>query len=261
MARSAFVERSSTRTAAVQFSKEVDERAAEDAARKKEYLEKLLKKRQGRKEKVEKEWNQTELIEEALATEELNKASLRAFYEAEEMRREFGEHGLHGTGGYSIYGPRLCWVSTTMGGERAKRRKLVQEAEGANAVLQVRSSKTNSEKSAAIPALPQDSSTVTQSIQYGPLSTADPAPSLPQEPSPNTQDAAEDASGPQEELEPCYLKTLITLEDLDQLDDGGQKPYARKMTALFGDHVDWANLKIIPAKGRPLSEHRHNNSY
>ena len=67
--QAALVERSSTRTAAVQFNKEVDERAAEDAVRKKEYLEKILKKREGRKDKVEKEWTQTELIEEALATE------------------------------------------------------------------------------------------------------------------------------------------------------------------------------------------------
>lgn len=240
MART-FAERSSTRTAAVQFNKEVDERAVEDAARKKEYLEKLLKKREGKKAKVEKEWTQTELIEEALATEELNKASLRAFYEAEEMRREFGEHGLQGTGGYQIYGPRLCWVSTTMGGERAKKRKLVQEAEGANAVLQVRASKSIPTEKVAAPRATSTNEAIDPSLQ----TPSDPAIS-PTEPSVLEQ--------PEEELEPCYLKTLITLEDLDQLDDGGQKPYARKMTSLFGDHVDWANLKIIPAKGRPLSK-------
>jgi hypothetical protein len=98
--------RTSTRKSVISFRQAVDQREKEDEERRAAMAPKLAAIKQ-KKRKL----TQAELIEEALQTEELNRASLQAFYAEEEERKEAQQGGAK----WAVLGPKVVFWSRTEG--------------------------------------------------------------------------------------------------------------------------------------------------
>lgn len=128
--------RESSRKSAVAFKKTIEERLVESEQRRVRYLAFTYHLRRHHLmpcvvqanapkpvKKAAKSLTQADLIAEALETEEVNRASLLAFYAAEEDRRAADRiAGLR----YEIYGPKLTFLSRVEGVERKEKGKAVE---------------------------------------------------------------------------------------------------------------------------------------
>jgi hypothetical protein len=111
--------RTSTRQSVVSFRQAVDQREKEDEQRRASIAPKIAALKQKKRSLT-----QSELIEEALQTEELNRASLQAFYAQEEKRRE----AETGAAKWEVIGPKVRFWSRTEGVPK-KMVQVISEAE------------------------------------------------------------------------------------------------------------------------------------
>lgn len=152
---------------------------------------------------------QDQHIAAALETEELNKAALRDWLAREEERRE-----LRKVVRKRVRGPRMSWVSRTVGGDKVT----------------------------VIDDQPAEDS-VTPGPAEGPSTAAGPSTT-----SPSTAPIAQHAQAPTSDLPAGpYTRNYLVLSNIP----GG---LPAELSVILGDHVDWSNIQAVPGRNRPLSK-------
>ena len=218
--------------------------------------------------------SQAELIAEALETEELNRASLRAFYAAEAERRDF--QALWGNTHY-VPGPKLRFLSRGVGIPPSPKIEDVTVEIDATPALEltvpsaatpvpttptptpltldaIPQIATEDEVPNTAPATPDTPAQVAEAADKTVSSTV-----VPPSPKATTVDANAKAKGkgrpskasvikaptpPPPQVGP-YTRNYLILEDF-------RGNYSDMLTAVFGEHVDWARLKVLPTRQRAL---------
>ncbi|GAA5969564.1 hypothetical protein JCM21900_002346 [Sporobolomyces salmonicolor] len=235
-------QRESTRRAAREFKKGVQERL-EESEKKRATAPKPTK-------KAAVTLTQADLIAEALETEEVNRAALLAFYAAEEDRREAERiAGMR----YEIIGPKLTFLSRCEGRpEKPKGKGKGKEGE------EVQENKHESGRRRMIEVLGETGMKgwkggVAASEATSPSVADSPAP-LPPAPAPSV---SESYSGTPFPCAPSST-SQINRPTSTQPDPSTPQPFARnylifdqcegsteaeELEALFGDHNDWSKAK------------------
>lgn len=208
--------------------------------------------------RVKTKMTQDELIAAALEEEERNREALRDWVRKEEERRE-----LRRVGRKRVRGPRWTWVSRTVG-------RMVEEVEAnpardaamRNGETPVEPAPAPEAPTAVKPstdiALAKDAPTSESGVQETSELLGDKKPpgagnSAAPPVQPKTNDLARnDPSSIIDTTEAStqYTRNYIILSQVP----GG---LAAELRLILGDHVEWDEIKYIPARNRPISESTH----
>ncbi|KAL7416187.1 YL1 nuclear protein-domain-containing protein [Mrakia frigida] len=222
--------RASGRTATVAFKSEVDARLAAEA-------EERSKTPHRYKQPAKKaRYTQDELIEEALFTEEMNNESLQDWLEKEEARRLALRVVRK-----KLEGPTVSWIS------RDSQKKLVVEikdgdgdGEGGEKLDKGKGKEVEISSTASalksITAHPYATTSSTTNAVAGPSRL-----------SPSNSVASPSASTtllPGPPSDERHARNFVLLEP-------APATWSKELRVLFGSHVSWSKMKVVPARNRP----------
>jgi hypothetical protein len=193
---------------------------------------------------------QAELIARALDTEEGNIVEHRDYLRLEEEKRKRAQAVRT-----SIYGPVLRWISK---GEEAK---VVVEAPQFARPYGSLYPPVPAYSNSNVPNSIKSSSSAPTSYPFSGSGTANlqlhMTPVLTTATSSQLSGQMSYASASQQ-LQSIELKGKVTknyvLHELAQYDGVPKPPWADTMESMFGDHVNWEELRVYVGKGRPFSE-------
>lgn len=170
-------------------------------------------------------YTQDELIEEALYTEEMNNESLQDWLEKEEARRLALRVVRK-----KIDGPVVTWISRD-----SQRKPLIEEvvqedaADGAEEGVEGQPKGTE----AATPLANRSPSKAHKNAVAGPSRTAVSAKAL--------------LTSADQDVEERHARNLVLLNP-------APTSWSTEMHVLFGSHVNWSTMRVVPARNRPQSQ-------